>query len=427
MVWLKKWFILSLILFCISFITLNAYLIWKKDSKAEHTVYVHDWKRVQERNIIKTLDTKGILMPQEEYKVYFDDKEKEFLRFLVKEGDEVTVGTPLIEYATPELDQVRDTLESDISQAEGELSSIDEYIAKLLDYQASISSSDSSYAYEYDSVFTFEDDLSFTEDITDREDTSNDVIISQIEQEIYKQELEKSKLEDKIFNYETQISLINEKSDSAMIISEGDGIVKEVDNQLGNPVVTIASTSLSIKGTLTEEQLKKVEVDMPFNATVSGDKAKLEGTIFDIGSFPENEPEIDKKNVYPYEAILSEQAEALPIGTTADVKVTLDQALKVPAVPRNAIVKQDKKTFLYFLDKNGLVNRKEVTTGLRSGDLQEIKEGTEIGQVVMTSDQSHNKSRFATTMQPAYLKKDAFKDLSSKEMRESFLIGVAER
>ncbi|WP_026562384.1 efflux RND transporter periplasmic adaptor subunit [Bacillus sp. J37] len=426
---MKKWFIFSLIFFCICFITLNAYLIWKKDSKAEHTVYVHDWKRVQERNIIKTLDTKGILMPQEEYKVYFDDKDKEFLRFLVKEGDEVTAGTPLIEYATPELDQVRDTLESDISQAEGELSSIDEYIAKLSDYQASISSSDSSYAYEYDSVFAFEDDFNFSEDITDTEDTStsNDVIISQIEQEIYKQELEKSKLEDKIFNYETQISLINEKSDSAMIISEGDGIVKDVNDQLGNPVVTIASTSLSIKGTLTEEQLKKVKVDMSFNATVSGEKAKLEGTIFDIGSFPENEPEIDKKNVYPFEAILSEQAEALPIGTTADVKVTLDQALKVPAVPRNAIVKQDKKTFLYFLDKNGLVNRKEVTTGLRSGDLQEIKEGTEIGQVVMTTDQSHNKSKFATTMQPTYLKKNAFKDLSSKEKWESFLIGVAER
>lgn len=406
-------------------------MIWKKDSKAEHTVYVHDWKRVQERNIINTLDTKGLLMPQEEYKVYFDDKDKEFLRFLVKEGDEVTAGTPLIEYATPELDQVRDTLESDIRQAEGELSSIGEYIAKLVDYQASISSSDSSYAYEYDSMFTFEDDFSFSEDITDTEDTStsNDVIISQIEQEIYKQELEKSKLEDKIFNYETQISLINEKSDSAMIISESDGIVKDVNDQLGNPVVTIASTSLSIKGTLTEEQLKKVKVDMSFNATISGDKAKLEGTIFDIGSFPENEPEIDKKNVYPYEAILSEQEEALPIGTTADVKVTLDQALKVPAVPSKAIVKQQhgEKAFLYFLDKNGLVHRKEVTTGLRSGDLQEIKEGTDIGQVVMTTDQSHNKSKFATTMHPTHLKKDAFKDLSSKEKWEAFLIGVAER
>lgn len=424
---MKKWFIFSLIFFCISFITLNAYLIWKKDSKAERTVYVHDWKSVQERNIIKTLDTKGILMPQEEYNVYFDDKDKEFLRFLVKEGDEVTAGTPLIEYATPELDQVRDTLESDISQAEGELSSIDEYIAKLLDYQASISSSDSSYAYEYDSVFTFEDDFSFPEDMADTEDTSNDVIISQIEQEIYKQELEKSKLEDKIFNYETQINLINEKSDSAMIISEGEGIVKEINDQLGNPVVTIASTSLSIKGTLTEEQLKKVKVDMPFNATVSGDKAKLEGTIFDIGSFPKNEPEIGKKNVYPYEAILSEQAETLPIGTTADVKVTLDQALKVPAVPQNAIVMQDKKTFLYFLDKNGLVNRKEITTGLRSGDLQEIKDGTEIGQVVMTKDQSHHKSKFVTTMQPTHVKKNTFKNLSSKEKWESFLIGVAER
>lgn len=420
---MKKWFIFSLIFFCISFITLNSYLIWKKDSKAEHTVYVDDWTRVQERNVIKTLDTKGILMPQEEYKVYFDDKDKEFLRFLVNEGDVVTAGTPLLEYATPELDQVRATLETEISQAEGELSSIDEYISKLLDYQASISSSDSSYAF--DSMFTFEEDLSFTENNT--EDTSNDMIISQIEQEIYKQELEKSKLEDKIFNYETQISLINEKSDSAMIISEGDGIVKEVNDQLGNPVVTVASTTLSIKGTLTEEQLKKAKVDMPFHATVSGEKAKLKGTIFDIHPYPENEPEIEKENLYPYEGILAEQVETLPIGATADVKVTLDQALKVPTVPRKAIVKKDETSFLYFLDKDGMVERKAVKTRLSSGDLQEINEGTEIGQVVMTSNQSHNNSMFVTTMKPAYLKKSAFKNLSTKEKWESFLIGLAER
>ncbi len=388
-------------------------------------MYVDDWTRVHERNVIKTLDTKGMLMPQEEYKVYFDNKDKEFLRFLVQEGDVVTAGTPLLEYATPELDQVRETLETEISQAEGEMSSIDDYISKLLDYQASISASNSSYAL--DSVFPFEDDLSFTEEPVNTEDTSIDMIISQIEQEIYKQELEKSKLEDKILNYETQISLINEKSDSAMIVSEGDGIVKEVNDQLGNPVVTVASTSLSIKGTLTEQQLKKVQVDMPFHAVVSGEKAKLEGTIFDIHSFPENEPEIGKKNVYPYEGILTEQVETLPIGATADVKVTLDQALKVPTVPTKAIVKNGEKTFLYTLDKDGLIDRKTVKTGLHSGNLQEIKEGAEIGQLIMTSNQSHNNSQFVTTMKPAYLKKAAFKNLTTKEKWEAILIGVVER
>jgi len=421
---MKKWFIFSLIFFCISFITLNTYLIWKKDSKAAHTVYVEDWTKVQERNVIKTFDTKGILMPQEEYKVYFDDTDKEFLRFLVKEGDEVTVGTPLLEYATPELDQLRESLEADINQAEGEIFSIDEYISKLLDYQASISSPSTS-SYALDSVFSFEEELNSTEETEDT--TSNDMIISQIEQEIYKQELEKSKLEDKIENFETQISLINEKSDSAMMISEIDGIVKEVNDQLGNPVVTIASTTLAIKGTLTAEQLKKAKVDMTINANVSGEKTKLEGTLTEIHTYPEDEPRIGKENVYPYIATLTEQVDTLPIGSTADVKITLDQALKVPTVPQNAIVKQDEKAFVYHLNKNGLVEKKAVKTGLRSDDIQEIKEGAEIGQIVMISKQSHGNSRFVTRMKPTYLKRESFNNLSSKEKWESFFIGVLER
>ena len=421
---MKKWFIFSLIFFCISFITLNTYLIWKKDSKVEHTVYVQDWTRVQERNVTNTFDTKGILIPQEEYKVYFDDTDKEFLHFLVKEGDEVTVGTPLLEYATPELDQLRESLETDISQAESELISIDQYINKLSDYQASISSPSTS-SYALDSVFSFEDDLNSTEETEDT--SSNDMIISPIEKEIYKKELEKSKLEDKIENYETQISLLNEKSDSAMVISEIDGIVKEVNDQLGNPVVTIASNTLAIKGTLTAEQLKKAKVDMPINATVSGEKTKLEGALTEIHSYPEDEPKIGKENVYPYVATLTEQGDALPIGSTTDVKVTLDQALKVPTVPQNAIVKQDENAFVYYLNKNGLVEKKAVKTGLSSGGIQEIKEGTEIGQIIMTSKQTHDNSMFVTKMKPSYLKKASFNSLSSKEKLEAFFIGVLER
>lgn len=418
---MKKWKIISLTAVSLSFIAINGYLIGKDDSKVQHTVYVEDWTRVKENNVVETFKTDGVIMPQEEYDVYFHDSEKEFQRFLVKEGDKVTAGTPLFEFTTPELDHLRETVELEKQQAEGEIAGIDEYISTLLDYQASISSS----------TLTTESESEYNETAVEvglsiAENASSDMIISTIEQEMYKQELEKSKLEEEVRKYDSQLNSINEQTSSAMMVSETDGIVKEVNKKLGNPVITIASNVLAIKGQLTENHYKKSETGMPLTAIAAG--KTLEGTLGKINDYPVNEPAIGEENHYQFEATMTEQPEALAIGTKAAVTVVTAKAIGVLTVREEAI-HHGKNPYAYRLNENGQITKQSVKTGLSFDGIQEIKEGSEIREVMMLSPDHipQNKAYFVTEMKPNNIKKSAFEEITSHEKWELFLIGLIEK
>ncbi|WP_338788231.1 efflux RND transporter periplasmic adaptor subunit [Metabacillus sp. FJAT-53654] len=419
---MKKWIIISLTAVSLGFIALNGYLIVKKDSKVQHTVYVEDWARVAKDDVVETFDTEGVMMPQEEYKIYFHEADKEFQRFLVKEGDVVTAGTPLFEYITPELDKLRETLEAEKLQAEGEITGIDDYISTLLDYQASIP--DPSSEVQEVAALGLEEGLKIEVD----KHASSEMIISAIDQEIYKQELEKSKLEEEVYKYDSQLSTIDEQSGTAMIVSETDGIVKEVNEKLGNPVITIVSDALSVEGLLTESQFKKAETGMKFSADINGEKKQLEGTLAKINPYPAKEPEVNKDNHYQFEGNLTEQSETLAIGSNATVSVVTAEAIGVLTVPEKAIQKGEKP-YVYQLNGNGLITKKTVQTGLGFNGIKEVTNGVEVKEIMMVSPEKvpKNNAHFVTEMKPTRIKKAAFKEFSTRDKWEAFLIGLIEK
>ncbi|MGM7721513.1 HlyD family efflux transporter periplasmic adaptor subunit [Metabacillus sp. Hm71] len=427
---MKRWKIILLTAVTISFIGLNVFLIGKEDSKVQHTVHVEKWTRVQKDDIVETFETNAVMKPQEEVDVYFHPEDKEFQRFLVKEGDEITTGTPLLEYTTPELDQLRETLEAEKEQTESEIEGIDDYISSLEDYQASIPSSSTGI----ETMTTFEEDLNFdenenlNEDLNIDENASSDMIISVIQQEIYRQELEKSKLEAVVEKYDSQLSHLNEQSETAVLVSEIDGIVKKVDDKLENPVVTIASHTLTVKGALTEAQFKKAETGMKFTANVAEEKKPLEGTLEKISPYPAKEPEIGQKNYYPFEGQLTEQSETVAIGAQAAVSVVTAEAIGVPTLSDQAL--HGKKSNLgYRLNENGRITKQTIQTGLGFNGIQEITKGAELGQVMMLQPDRvpQNKASFVTEMKPRRIDKAAFKALSKRERWEAFLIGLVEK
>ncbi|MGM0877117.1 MAG: efflux RND transporter periplasmic adaptor subunit [Bacillota bacterium] len=428
---MEKWKIISFTVVSLSFIALNGYLIEKEDSKVQHTVYVENWTRVQKDDVVETFETDGIIMPQEEYDIYFHDTDKEFQRFIVKEGDIVTAGTPLFEYTTPELDKLKETFEVEKQQVEGEIAGIEEYISTLLDYQSSIPSLPSSVERDaalVEGLSIDERDATLEVSLNIDEQASSDMIISTIEQEIYKQELEKSKLEEEVKKYDSQLSNINEQKDSAMMVSEIDGTVKEVNEKLGNPVVTIASNVLAVEGLLTENQFKKAETGMQFSAAVAGEKKQLEGTLGKIHSYPVNEPAIGQENHYRFEATITEPSESLAIGSKAAVSVVTAEAIGVLSVRKNAI-QNVKNPYVYQLNANGRITKQSVQTGLNFDGIQEITKGAEIGEVMMLSRDKvpQNKAHFVTEMKPGRIKKSTFEDISTHEKLETFLIGLIEK
>ena len=68
---------------------------------------------------------------------------------------------------------------------------------------------------------------------------------------------------------------------------------------------------------------------------------------------------------------------------SGSVNVVLDQREDVLYVDRKAVKTADGKYFVYMLDENGLRTRKEITTGLETGNYVEIVSGLTEGDSVI--------------------------------------------
>ena len=128
---MKRWKTVSAVVISGALIATNLYLIMKEDSKVSRSIFVKDWTKVEDSTVTETYDTEGVTTSAEEFKVYFNGDNQVFERFLVKEGDEVTTGTPLYEYTVKNIEQQSRDIEREIAVLEGEIAGIDEYIQKL--------------------------------------------------------------------------------------------------------------------------------------------------------------------------------------------------------------------------------------------------------------------------------------------------------
>ncbi|WP_160118328.1 efflux RND transporter periplasmic adaptor subunit [Bacillus sp. V59.32b] len=403
---MKKWKLYAPILAAILFFALNVYLIVKDDSKVERTVFVKDWTEVKKQNITETFQTKGVIKPSEIYPVYYNGKNKDFQKFLVREGDTVTAGTPLLEYTTPELDADRADLEAEKNQTQGEIAGIDEYIRKLESYQASIPK---------------------TEPVneTDKE------IENELEQEIYAQQLEKRKLEEQIKTYDAKINNLTD-SGTGTISSETDGVIKQIDQNLGEeggPIITIASSQPWVEGVFNENQLKKAEPGMQIKVTSPDLKKPIDGTLERVNTNPTEEPTVKTKNYYLYNAVMEEETDKLVNGSKVGVSIITAEAKGVLTVPEHAVQQRKAKPFVYRLTSKGQVDKQNIAKGLSFDGKQEVKSGVKLENVVILKPDNRlqNHSMFITPLDMSEIKKSSLKKLSEKEIVRYLLIGLLEK
>ncbi|MCK1986419.1 MULTISPECIES: efflux RND transporter periplasmic adaptor subunit [Peribacillus] len=416
-----KWKIAAATIAAIVLITVNLYLIEKKESKVERTVYVENWTKVKKDTITDTIQTNGVIKPVEVYDIYFDTKKNDFKKFLVKEGDAITAGSSLFEYTATELDALKANLEAEKAAAEGEIAGIEEYIGKLRSYQGTLTSNPEKAAID-ESV---EKNLKI--DITT---SSSDLIESNIEQEMYKQELEKNSLNEKVKMLDAKISSIEGQSSAIVSTSEADGVVKNINKNLKNPIISIVSTNMAIEGDFSEEEMKKAEVGMTIKASSSGSKKALKGTIGRIHSYPAEEPSLKKDNRFPFQALIEsegEETEALLVGSKVDLTVITNEKAGVPSIPIEA-VQYHKQPYIYKLTKKGYVDKHYITKGLKAEGMQEIIKGPSVGDVIlMEPNVAKNHSYFITPIQFEKVKAATYKKFTSREKVRYLLLGMLEK
>ncbi|MFY0778980.1 efflux RND transporter periplasmic adaptor subunit [Peribacillus simplex] len=417
-----KWKIAAVSIASIVLITVNLYLIEKKESKVERTVFVENWTMVKKDTITDTIQTNGVIKPLEEYDIYFDTKKNDFKKFLVKEGDAVTAGSSLFEYTATELDALKANVELEKAAAEGEIVGIDQYLGKLRSYQGTLTR-DPDKAVIDESV-----ERNLNIDITT---SSSDLIKSNIEQEMYKQELEKNSLNEKVKMLDAKLRSIEEQSSAIVTTSEADGVVKNINKNLNNPIISIVSTNMAIEGDFSEEEMKKAEVGMTIKASSSDSKKTLKGKIGRIHSYPAEEPSIKKDNRFPFQALIEpegEETEPLLVGSKVNLTVITNEKAGVPSIPIEA-VHYKEQPHVYKLTKKGFVDKHYITKGLKAEGKQELIKGPSVGDVILLEPNRvvKNHSYFITPIQFEKVKTNTYKKFSSREKVRYLLLGILEK
>lgn len=395
----------------ILFVSGNFYLALREDSKAVRSSYINKWSPVGKETLTETLHASGVVTPEEEHHVYYNENSGEFKNFLVKQGDKVDTGTPLYEYSSDNIDEDLARLESERSQLVTEATLLDEQIQQLLYLQTvSASATDNSTP-----VFG---------DGTSGSNSSNDLMAVSIEKEIYDKQLEKSRVNAEIDKYDDMIDAYD-GSDELGISSQVAGTVKQINYELKNPIVTIISETPMIKGNFTERDLKKVEEGMKVIVKSEMIEGKVNGTLANISEYPEADPSVEKESHYPYAIALDEGAEGIIKGTHVDVSVVTNQVVNASTVPVKSIEKSKKNSYVYVLNEKGQVEKRKIKKGLELSGKTEVKKGAKPSELVvrMPEEVQQENSPFFSKLKPSTLTKKTFSEEGKRNLFKQIMVG----
>ncbi|RTR32951.1 efflux RND transporter periplasmic adaptor subunit [Robertmurraya yapensis] len=397
----KKWTVVTVI---VLFVAVNFYLISKKDSEIARAAYIDEWRKIKEQNLILSKEKPGVVAPIEEEFVYFQNGAGDFEQFLVKEGDEVQIGTALFEYSPKNLEETIDQLEAEITRLESEEDALEDNIDNLEDIVLDLATSE------------------------DEESPSNEAMIASIDAEIYEKELQLSRIEAEIDKYEDLVSISDDGLSSLTVDSPIAGVVKSISHDLQNPVVTITSNDQQVVGLLDEDDMLEIKEGM--SAVVYGSFGKMEGTIAKIGVNPEQEPQVGTKSEYQFVVEMGEEevesgevdsdeqsevAEETPIlsGTHVNLKITTLEVEDALTLPDETIHVGN----IYVLKDDGTIEKRKAKTGIEINGIHEITSKAELDELVVYEPGNlKNKTAFFTPIDIAKMKKKDFKDMGKKEI-----------
>lgn len=374
------------------FIAVNFFLLLKEDSKASRSYYVKKWSSATEQKLVDTIPAEGFTTPLEEQHVYYDEDKGSFAGFGVEKGDEVSVGATLFYYSTSSYEEAKSTLELERDSLQKQWDGFQEKVSQL------------NMLIGERMVFS-----ELEEEKVILSDQSVEVEIAETKAEMERVQSEIDKVDGMIVSIdEQQLPYLEE-------ISDIDGFVKEIQHSLSNPVVTIASNEPRIDGVLSREERADIEPGMKVLVSLKNSNKTYDGSVGKVANYPEKEPSVGEESLYPFSVVLNEPMTGVVHGSQVEVKFVTAEIPDAVTVPFQAVHGKGKEVFVL---KNGKVERREVTLGVKINNTQQVESGLEAGEIV-----SRESVRFGekppTFFTPLQIKKwhsDMFKDTRKLEI-----------
>ncbi|MGG0658054.1 efflux RND transporter periplasmic adaptor subunit [Rummeliibacillus pycnus] len=471
---MKKWGKYIIAAVVVIFVGSNLFLLLKDDSKAARTVNISEWTKIEQGNVKKILHTRGVTEPENETNVYFDDQKGSLGTILVKEGDLVSNGTPLFSYDSQKLEERKADLEDEAARLQGEIDSVDQEISQL----QQIDTSDSSDITNAES-----DNKKINLDVNVN---VSSIVEGNVQQKIAEAEAEKGKLEAASSANEAKISRMEEQLADLNVVSSVDGQVVNINADLKDPMMTIASTNSVVKAVVPAKQVQEVMVGQKVKLYSKLTDKTYNGTVTKVITYPNNDAKKKKEPSYSFLVKLNEetanktkvdkqakdgqsdnlsedgmkdgqtsegksnqtvdgqtedmqtqggQIEAvkkdkpLLVGTDMKMQVIVDEASGVPIISSKSMWKSDKKHYVYQLTSKGIVQRQEITLGVGYKGENQVAKGLQANDVIVKDKDAislASASNFITPMKTFHFQKAELKSMSKKQYAKYILSGLFE-
>ncbi|MDR1135715.1 MAG: efflux RND transporter periplasmic adaptor subunit [Clostridiales Family XIII bacterium] len=194
-----------------------------------------------------------------------------------------------------------------------------------------------------------------------------------------------------VLAYETYAAA-QDAYNNAVVTSPISGYVTSVNVSSGTlatqavPAVTIANIDrLVINAGLSEKMINKVALGDTVNVLVkSASEESVQGRITAISPAP-----VTGSLTYPIKISLENSDSRIKPGMFAEVMLAVDTSSGVLTIPSKAVMIKSGRRVVAALDADNRVRLVDVVIGIDDGAFVEIKEGLNIGDIVVTDGQTY--------------------------------------
>lgn len=348
----------------ILFIGINALLVYLDDNGTiERKSYVNEWSEVFTANLYEKVNKPGVLTSTAENDVYFDKSLGSFQEFLVEEGTQVNQGDQIYTYRVHDYYETKSYLTNELSRVNGEIAAIETAISEILSYQIPRTSVQINTDEENSQII-----------VPPRPPIEAEYMK---EQYLTEKEKELAGLRAQQNSVQTQLIELESGGDAITVESPYQGKVTVVSKSLGDPIITINSSTLHIVGELTEQERTIIKKDMPVEISINESEFKLEGSITHVSKVP-NEIELHNKSEYPFSVSFAKDMElenVLP-GYHANLAITTKESKGATALFEDAIFNNS----IWKMTAVGKLYKQKIETGIEMGSMQEITKGAKQGE-----------------------------------------------
>ncbi|WP_199426525.1 efflux RND transporter periplasmic adaptor subunit [Thermaerobacillus caldiproteolyticus] len=387
----KKWILYSVIAICIALISINTYLLYTKEEPSHRTMITRSIVPVKKSNFQLFFPTKGVVTAPYIEKVFIPSDLETIDKILVRSGQEVQAGTPLLVQKSNQINEQIEQLEHEMTYLQQQLEDIEQSIQHV--------ETDNQMAEQQEGI--------------------NTMILQQLQSE-------KRAIETKINNVSNQKVYLEKQKEKQLIKSPITGIVEKVELKEQHPFISIISPPYLIESTLSEMDLTKIKKGQQVKISPFGQHDhRYMGNVVEIGKIPIHAPSLsNKESRYPFYVRIENDEQSLPYGSHVSLSVILKESKNALSIPKKSIVQKEKKPIVYTISK-GKVKKCEVEIGLSNGLQQEVITGLHDHDWVISNPPSSIKENMLVA-KPLELKKIQRADLrylSKKEILSLIIAG----